>query len=98
MAVLSLDVTAPSLLIPRAHPCGAWQDQAGRVCDATPAWLHRRVCAHEHTRDVWLCRTHEVMIRHTGGASCRDCATLGHRCPVALVTDPAALGLIRAGF
>jgi len=73
-------------------------DQAGRLCGATPTWLHRSVCAHEHTRDLWLCRTHEAMIRRAGAGSCRFCGELGHRCPVALVTDPGVLDLIRAGF
>jgi hypothetical protein len=91
-------VVAPTVNVPRAHPCAAWEDQAGRVCAATPAWLHRRVCVHEHYRDLWLCHTHEAMIRRGRAGSCRDCGELGHRCPVALVTDRGALDLIRAGF
>ena len=98
MAVHLLEVAAATLNVPRAWPCAAWLDQDARICGATPAWLNRRVCAHQHTRDLWLCRTHEAMIRRAGGGACRDCGELGHRCPVALVTDPAALGLIRAGF
>ena len=101
MAVHLLEVAAPTLNMPRAHPCAARDDHAARICGATPAWLYRRVCIHGHRRDVWLCRTHEVMVRRARAAACQDCADRRdrpHRCPVALVTDPAALDLIRAGL
>jgi hypothetical protein len=100
VAVYPLEFIAPSENVPRMHPCAAWMDQDARTCGATPAWLYRRVCAHGHTRDVWLCTTHEALVSRTGGAACRDCAGLGqwaHRCPVALVKDPEAVTLIRAG-
>jgi hypothetical protein len=100
VAVHLLEPVAPTLNVPRMHPCAARPDETGRDCGATPAWLYRRVCAHGHIRDVWLCNTHEALVSQTGGASCRDCMGLGrwaHRCPVALVKDPEAAALIRAG-
>jgi hypothetical protein len=100
VAIHLLEPVAPTLNVPRMHPCAAWMDADARDCGATPAWLYRRVCVHGHIRDVWLCTTHEALVSRTGGASCRDCADLGrwaHRCPVALVKDPEAVALIRAG-
>lgn len=99
MAIHLIEPVAPTLNVPRMHPCAARPDQTGRDCGATPAWLYRRVCAHNHTRDVWLCTTHEALASRTGGASCRDCAehpSRPHRCPVALVKDPEAVDLIRS--
>ena len=98
MTVHLLEPVAPSLHVPRAHPCAAWMDQDARQCGATPTWLHRRICAHQHTRDLWLCHTHEVTVRRAGAGSCRECAALGHWCPAALITAPDALSLIRAGL
>ena len=99
MAVLPLDLELhlPSEDIPRAHPCGALVEDSGRDCGATPALLHRRVCPHRHVRDVWLCGVHEAIASRTAGASCRDCAGLGLRSPVALVKVPEALDLLRGG-
>lgn len=99
MTVHLIEPLAPTLDVPRMHPCGAFMDEQGRLCGATPALLFRRVCAHAHARDVFLCAVHEAMVRSTGAASCRDCAAQGrwaHRCAVALVTVPEALDLIRA--
>jgi hypothetical protein len=99
VAVHLLEPVAPTLDVPRMHPCAAWMDQQGRECGATPALLFRRVCLHGHARDVFLCAVHEAMVGRAGAGSCRDCAGLGrwsHRCPVALVSVPEALDLIRA--
>jgi hypothetical protein len=100
MAVYPLELTAPSLNVPRGHPCAAFLDQARAECGATPALLFRRVCAHQHARDLYLCKTHEAAVSRPGMATCRDCAGLStgaHACPVALVAVPQAVGLIRAG-
>lgn len=99
MAVYLLEPAVPTLGVPRMHPCGAWLDQQREACGATPALLCRRLCAHGHARDVWLCTVHEALVSRTGAAACADCADQGrwsHRCPVALVTVPEALDLIRA--
>jgi hypothetical protein len=98
VAAYPLELAAPSLRIPRAWPCAAYLEQAGRECGATPALLFRRVCAHGHARDVLLCGTHEKGAGRI--AVCRDCAGLrdgAHPCPVALIAVPEALDLLRSG-
>jgi hypothetical protein len=99
VAVHLLEPAVPTLDVPRMHPCGAFMDQQGELCGATPSLLSRRVCLHGHARDVYLCAVHEAVVKGTAAAACRDCAGLGrwsHRCPVALVSVPEALDLIRA--
>lgn len=97
MAVHLLTPVAPTLDIPRAHRCQAHIDALAADCGATPALLFRRVCAHQHARDLYLCVTHEKSVTRTG--CCRDCAGLttgAHACPVGLVLVPAALDILRA--
>lgn len=94
MAVHLIEPVIPTLDIPRAHPCGAWLEQPGTACGAVPALLYRRICPHQHIRDVYLCTVHERAVSAAGIITCRDCADLrdgAHRCPVALVRLPAAL-------
>lgn len=89
-------MAAPSLNVPRGHPCAALMDSTGMDCGATPALLYRRICAHRHSRDLHLCKVHERTIGATG--RCRDCqqdTSHPHACPVALVLLPEALDLIR---
>jgi hypothetical protein len=96
VAVHLITPVAPTLNVPRMHPCSAWLELAGAECGATPALLFRRVCAHSHVRDLYLCGTHEKGISRL--ATCRDCAGLrtgAHACPVALVLVPEAVDLIR---
>jgi hypothetical protein len=94
VAVHLIEPVIPTLDIPRAHPCGAWLEQPGTACGAVPALLYRRICPHQHIRDVYLCTVHERAVSAAGIITCRDCADLrdgAHRCPVALVRLPAAL-------
>jgi hypothetical protein len=88
--VLRIDPVAPDLRVPRAYPCQAKAGAPLRECGATPAALFRRVCAHQHLRDVWLCPTHTAAARLLG--TCDRCATdltHPHRCPIALIPVPA---------
>jgi hypothetical protein len=97
VAVHLIEPAAPTLHVPRGHPCAAFLELAGAECGATPALLYRRVCAHQHARDLYLCAAHERAVTHL--AVCRDCANLrdgAHACPVALVLVPEAVDLIRA--
>lgn len=99
MAVHLIEPVAPTLRIPRAHPCGAFLELIRTHCGATPALLFRRVCAHNHVRDVYLCAVHERAVSAAGIVTCRECANLpggAHACPVALVRVPEAVDLIRA--
>ena len=98
MAVHLLTPVAPSVAVPRAHPCEASIDALAGECGATPALMFRRVCLHRHARDLYLCATHEKAVPSTG--QCRDCAGLpsgAHACPVGLVVVAEALDLIRTG-
>lgn len=100
MAIHKVEPVIPTLRIPRAHPCGAWLEHPGADCGAVPALLYRRVCRHNHPRDVYLCAVHKEAASAPGIVTCRDCANLGrwsHRCPVALIAVPEAAGLARAG-
>ena len=97
MAVHPIEPVAPTLHVPRGHPCAARIDATGLECGATPALLFRRICLHSHVRDLHLCGAHERGIAAI--AACRDCAELregAHRCRVALVRVPEAVDLIRA--
>jgi hypothetical protein len=87
--ILQIDPVAPDQHVPRAHPCQAKTGIDLHECAATPAAPFRRVCAHRHTRDAWLCRTHAAAASLLG--TCDRCATdtaRPHSCPIALVPIP----------
>jgi hypothetical protein len=62
--------------VSRGYPCTAWRGDGGERCGTTPTRHFRKMCRHNHNRDVWLCSTHEAMTK-TGASSCKECADRG---------------------
>jgi len=87
--VLTVEPVALDLHIPRGWPCQAKTGVDLHLCNATPSAPFRRICKHQHTRDVQLCATHQAAAALTG--TCDTCATHPtgpHRCPIALIPVP----------
>jgi len=80
-----LDLVAPSLDIPRMHPCQAQGIGPGSVlCGATPASLWRKECGTpSHGQDAWLCGNHASLIAR-GMGTCRACGDRGATARVTL--------------
>jgi hypothetical protein len=88
--ILTVEPAAPDLHVPRGWPCQAKTGTDLHLCGATPAATFRRICRHEHIRDVDMCATHQAAASLTG--TCDRCATDlsgPHRCPIALIPVPA---------
>ena len=87
--VLQVDPVAPDAEVPRQYPCQALRELDERLCGATPSRLYRRVCAHFHLRDVWLCTVHHATLSGPVGLGvCHQCAndrTHPHRCAIELI-------------
>lgn len=90
-----LDFKAPSLDVPRMHPCQATGTGPHAVaCGATPASLWRRSCANGHERDCWLCPAHARLLATSLG-QCADCAGRGAAGVRAVI---APVELLLAGY
>jgi hypothetical protein len=88
-----LEMKAPSLDVPRMHPCEAGgTGPHAQLCGATPASLWRKSCANGHDRDVRLCGSHARLITMSLGA-CRECTDHGFQ--VAAKIEPVEMLLAK---